>query len=460
MSLSLRIDPGKLLFESLGLSIFKWIIHSMTELIMKNKGKQMNRRRFLKQTASVAIFPWIVPAGVLGSEKRLAPSERLVMGFIGTGGQGTRHIGGGIWVQGGGFLSKPGVQVVAVCDVNRNNRQNAQNLVNNFYRNQDCQAYLDFRELLARSDIDMILCAAGDRWHTPISIAAAQAGKDIYCEKPISLTVYEARALAQTMARYGRIFQTGTQQRSWNEFRFACELVRNGYIGTVKKVVVNVGPGPEECYLPAGGEAPDWLDYDRWLGQAPWRPFHPDLLGWMRWKDYSGGEMTNWGAHMFDIAQWGLGMDESGPVSITPPDGKDFPHLTYGYASGAMMVRAPISRTTPGVRFEGTEGFVEVSRDHLITQPEPLFRQRIGPNEIHLYESFDHPDNFLECVRTRKRPAADANVGYRSISVCHLGNIAGWLQRPLQWDPEREQFQNDPEADRLLQRQMRSPWHI
>jgi len=420
----------------------------------------VTRRAFLRATASAVAVPYVITSSALGGKGRLPASERLVMGAIGTGGQGTRHIGGGIWIQGSGFLSKPGVQVVAISDVNKNNLNNAKGIINRFYGNKQCATYHDFHDLLARDDIDIILCATGDRWHTPVSIAAAKAGKDIYCEKPISLTVHEARALAHTMSRYGRIFQTGTQQRSWYEFRVACELARNGYIGDVKHVKVNVGGPPEECNLPAQGSPPEWLDYDRWLGQAPWRPFHPDLLGWMRWKDYSGGEMTNWGAHMFDIAQWGLGMDESGPVEILPPDGRQIKVLTYRYANGAIMTREPISRPTPGVRFEGTEGMVEVSREHLITEPESLRRRKLGPNEIHLYQSKQHPDNFLECVRTRKRPASDASVGYRSITVCHLGNIAYWLKRPLQWDPTAEQFVNDPEADRMLWREMRSPWQI
>jgi len=418
----------------------------------------VTRRAFLQATA-VAV-PYVITSSALGAGGRLPASERLVMGAIGTGGQGTRHIGGGIWVQGGGFLSQPGVQIVAISDVNKNNLSNARGIINQFYGNYNCATYHDFNELLARDDIDIILCATGDRWHTPVSIAAAKAGKDIYCEKPISLTVHEARALAHAMKRYGRIFQTGTQQRSWYEFRFACELVRNGYIGDVKHVVVNVGGPPEECNLPAQGSPPEWLDYDRWLGQAPWRPFHPGLLGWMRWKDYSGGEMTNWGAHMFDIAQWGLGMDESGPVEIIPPDGNEFKVLTYRYANGTIMTREPISRPTPGVRFEGTKGVIEVSREHLITEPDSLRRQKLGPNEIHLYESKEHPGNFLDCVRTRKRTASDAAVGYRSISVCHLGNIAYWLKRPLQWNPAAEQFVNDPEADRMLWREMRSPWQV
>jgi predicted dehydrogenase len=420
----------------------------------------MTRRGFLRGAASAVAVPYLITSSALGANGREPASERLVLGAIGCGGQGMRHVGGGIWVQGGGYLSKPDVQVVAVCDVNRNNLNNAKKTVDQHYGNQDCTAYHNFEELLARPDIDIILCATGDRWHTPISIAAAKAGKDIYCEKPISLTVHEARALAREIKRHGRIFQTGTQQRSWYEFRFACELIRNGYIGDVRRIKVNVGGPPEECYLPAGGSPPEWLDYDRWLGQAPWRPFHPQLLGWMRWKDYSGGEMTNWGAHMFDVAQWALGMDESGPAEIIPPDGKDHPVLTYRYANGTIMTREPISQPTPGVRFEGTRGMVEVTREALLTEPESLRRQRLGPNEIHLYESKEHPDNFLECVRTRKRPASDADVGYRSITVCHLGNIAYWLKRPLRWDPAREQFVDDPEADRMLWREMRAPWQI
>lgn len=382
------------------------------------------------------------------------------MGAIGAGGQGTRHIGGGIWVQGGGFLAKPDVQIVAVSDVNRNNLNNAKGIIDKFYGNDNCATYHRFEELLARDDIDIILCATGDRWHSPVSIAAAKAGKDVYCEKPISLTVYEARELARTFRRYARIFQTGTQQRSWYEFRFACELVRNGYIGQVKHIKVNVGGPPEECFLPAGGDPPQWLDYDRWLGQAPWRPFHPDILGWMRWKDFSGGEMTNWGTHMFDIAQWAMGMDESGPVEVVAPDDKDIKVLTYRYANGTVMTREPISKPTPGVRFEGTDGMVEVSREHLITEPESLRRQELGPNDVHLYESKNHPDNFLQCVRTRKRPASDADVGYRSISVCHMGNIAHWVKQPLRWDPAAERFTNSEEANRMLQRTMRSPWQI
>jgi predicted dehydrogenase len=384
------------------------------------------------------------------------------MGAIGVGGQGTRHVGGGIWVQGGGFLSKPQVQFVAVCDVNARNRDNARNIVNKHYGNSDCAAYNDFRQLVAREDIDAVLVATPDHWHALTSIAAAKTGKDIYCEKPMTLTIEQARTVSNTMKRYGRIFQVGTQQRSWREFRFACELVRNGYIGGVKSITVNVG-GPPRWSCEAPGEPePDWLDWNMWLGPAPWRSYTSRIApgGWMGYRDYSGGEMTNWGAHMFDVAQWALGMDESGPEEIIPPNGKDYKVLTYKYANGTLMTRDAISRNVPGVLFTGTEGKIEVSRDHLVATPETLLRQKIGPNEIHLHESKNHPDNFLECIRTRERPASDAEVGCRSITVCHLGNIAYWLERPLKWDPKKERFLNDPEADRMKNRPMRAPWRL
>ena len=425
--------------------------------------KSINRRMFLKTATAVTAFPYCITTSALGADNKPPASERIVMGCIGMGGQGSAGMGWraqGVpnmaWVPKGGFMAR-GVHIAAVCDVNKNNLKRAKFIVDQEYGNNDCAAYKNYWELLARDDIDIILCATGDRWHTPISIAAAKAGKDIYCEKPISLTIYEARELAHVMKRYGRIFQTGIQQRSDRNFRFACELVRNGYIGQLKHITVNVGGPPAECNLPAGGPEPDWLDYDMWLGQAPWRPFHPQVLGWMAWRDYSGGEMTNWGAHHFDIAQWGAGFEDSGPVEIYPPDGKDFKVLTYVYPNGVTMTR---NNTCNGVMFEGSDGWVEVNRGYLKTHPETLMRQRIGPNEIRLHVSIDHHLDFLAAVRNRTRPASDADIGYRSLSVCHLGNIAYWLNRPLKWDPEKEKFVNDPQADKMLQRPMRVPWTI
>ncbi|MDT8302540.1 MAG: Gfo/Idh/MocA family oxidoreductase [Sedimentisphaerales bacterium] len=426
----------------------------------------INRRQFLKQAAGTSAaavgFPYLVASSAMGNAGEVAPSNRIVMGAIGVGGQGTRHVGGGIWVQGGGFLSKPVVQFVAICDVNANHRNRGVEIVNKHYGNKDCASYNDFRELTARKDIDAVLVATPDHWHVLTSIAAVKAGMDVYCEKPMSLTIRQAREMADTVKRYGRIFQTGTQQRSWREFRVACELIRNGYIGRVKSITVNVGGPPAwSCNAP-GEPEPEWLDWNMWLGPAPWRTYTSKIApgGWMGYRDYSGGEMTNWGAHMFDTAQWAMGADESGPVEIIPPDGKDYKVLTYKYANGTIMTRGPISRNVPGVRFEGTEGMIEVSRDHLIAEPESLLRQQIGRDEIHLYESINHPDNFLECIKSRKRPASDAEVGCRSITVCHLGNIAYWLKRPLRWNPEGEHFINDPEADKMRARALRAPWRL
>ena len=427
---------------------------------------KISRRQFLKSGVSIvsaaAAVPYIVRSSAMGKDGSEPASERIVMGAIGVGGQGTRHIGGGIWVQGGGFLSKPYVQFVAVCDVNANNRDNARDIVNKFYGSKDCAGYSDFRQLAERRDIDAVLVGTPDHWHVLASLAAVKTGKDVYCEKPMSLTIKEAREMANAVKRYGRVFQVGTQQRSDRNFRFACELVRNGFIGQVKSITVNVGGPPVwSCYAPQEPE-PQWLDWNMWLGPAPYRPYTSAIApgGWMAYRDYSGGEMTNWGAHLFDVAQWGLGMDCSGPVEIIPPDGKDFKVLTYRYANGTIMTRDGISRPFPGVRFTGTEGYVEVSREHLVTSPESLVRQEIRLDEIHLYESINHQDNFLQCAKSRRRPASDAEVGCRSITVCHLGNIAYWLERPLKWDPEKERFIGDPQADKMIGRTMRWPWRL
>lgn len=439
----------------------------MSEKQSPVRKKEISRRAFLGGGAGALLFPTIVPASALGRGKRLAPSNRIVMGFIGVGGQGTQHLVGGVWTQKGGFVSREDVQVVAICDVNAQRRENAGNLVNQAYGNKDCVLYRDFRELLARKDVDALLIATGDRWHPLLGIAAAKAGKDAYCEKPSSVTIEEVLAMRDAVRRYGTVLQVGTQQRSSQSFRFACELVRNGYIGDVKEVIVGVGAGFTfyDCRLPAK-PVPEWLDYDMWLGPAPWRPYNPDYVGgWMAYRDLSGGEMTNWGAHHFDIAQWGLGMDNSGPVEIIPPNGKDVDVLTYRYASGALVKRDPdrLARESGegnGVMFVGTKGKVAVWRYDLKTWPENLKHQPIGPNEIHLHACDNHHTDFLNSVRTRSRPGADIAVGARSITVCHLGNIAYELGRPVRWDPSRERFDNDPDAERLFSRRMRTPWSL
>lgn len=421
----------------------------------------IDRRQFLKTAAAAALAPVVIPGTALGLDGSVPPSERIVMGCIGVGGQGTRQMAGGIWSPEGGFVAQKQVQIVAVCDVNRNNRENARNIINQRYGNKDCAAHADFREVIARKDIDALLSATGDRWHSYIGMAAARAGKDIYSEKPVSVTIAEARALANTVRRHGIIFQIGTQQRSMHNFRFACELVRNGYIGEVKRVIGDLVPGfPPHCDLP-GQPAPDWIDFDRWLGPAPSRPFHPGVVGgWMGWFDYSGGDMTNWGAHVMDIVQWGLGMDDSGPLEVIPPDGKEFKVLTYRYPKNVIVIIAPTPGMSKGIIFEGTKGTVRVSREVFETEPASLKSVVLGPGEIHLHESNNHHSDFLNSVRTRERNASDAEVACRSISVCHMGNIAMYLDRPLRWNAVKEQFIDDPEANQMLVREPRAPWHL
>jgi len=416
----------------------------------------LTRRHFLKGAAALAGAPLVVSASAIGAE-RAAPSDRLTMGFIGYGMQCRGHLGA--------MLGKPAVQVLAACDCDRTRRLDACKKANERYGTTNgCADYNDFRDLLDRRDIDAVLMAPPDHWHAPIAIRAAESGKDIYCEKPMSLTIRDARAMVNAVRRYSRVFQTGSQQRSDKEFRFACEMVRSGRIGKVEKVIVNVGGPSRECDLPAQ-PVPEGLDWNLWLGPAPSRPYHATICpgnpynmfpSWRSYRDYSGGGMTDWGAHHFDIAQWGLGMDDSGPVEIHPPDGKEYKQLTYKYANGVLMQHGGGGRM--GVNFYGTQGAVFVDRGKLETEPKDLKNTPTAPDEVHLYNSPGHHEDWLRCIRTRQKPICDVEIGCRSVSVCHLGNIAYWLNRPLKWDPAKEVFLGDDEASRWLDRVRREPW--
>ncbi len=430
---------------------------------MKERG--INRRQFIKNTigtAAVISFPHIVPASALGQAGNTAPSERITLGFIGAGKQ-SKHLMRS-------FLNSPGTHVLAACDVDKLKLARGQKIVEDHYAEKSggtykgCDIYGDFRELLARDDIDAVVISTPDHWHAIMVIQSAMAGKDIYCEKPLSQTIVEARSMVNAVRRYGRVFQTGSMQRSDWHFRLGCELVLNGYIGQLQHVTVGIGGPPRNNPLPAE-PVPDYLDWDMWLGPALSRPYNSELSphlswdGFPHWRNHSsfgGGGMTDWGAHHFDIAQWGMGMDESGPVEIIPPDGRDYKVLTYKYANGVTMTRDRAN----GVLFTGTKGEVEVNRGHIRTVPEELKDKKIGPNEIHLYESRNHYVDWLDAVRKRSRPICDIETGCRSVSVCHLGNIAYKLGRPLKWDPEREVLIGDVGASRLLSRPMRSPWHL
>jgi predicted dehydrogenase len=432
---------------------------------------QVTRRDFLRATAVAASAPFLLPSHVWSAE--VGPNDRIVMGCIGLGTQGRGLLGG--------WLGSKEVQVVAICDVDSFRREYIKKSVEDRYaKNNDasykgCAAYTDFREVIARKDINALSIATPDHWHAIPVIMGANAKKDIYCEKPLSLTIGEARAMVKAVRKNNRVFQTGSMQRSSKEFLKACELVRNGKIGKIKEIYVNVGNSSKWCDLPEEELEPG-LDWDMWLGPAPKRPYnsilsprrvkkpdgtvtpHGNFPDWRNYREYSGGMMTDWGAHHFDIAQWGLGMDESGPVEILPPD-QEYRKIRYKYADGTVMYHGSLQGYNFGVVFVGENGKVCVDRGKFKVEPEEIAADYTpGSLPIKLYNSSNHQKDFLTCIRSRQKPICDVEVGCRSVSVCHLGNLAYWNKRPLKWDPAKEQFIGDKEANTWIDRQKRSPW--
>ena len=423
---------------------------------------RLHRRHFLK-TASIAGLgaPLFFSAGAAFAQK--GPNDRITLGFIGVGTQGRGLLNG--------FLNQPNTRVLAVCDVDTTRRENARKTVNEFYTarlgtpSNDCTEYKEFGELLARKDIDAVVIATPDHWHAYVATAACKAGKDVYCEKPLSLTIHEARAMVQAARKYDRVFQTGSMQRSSGEFLKACELVRNGRLGQIKQVIVDVGPSSRPCDLPEEPMEPG-LNWDLWLGPAPLRPYnsilsprgvHTHFPDWRNYREYSGGMMTDWGAHHFDIAQWGLGMDESGPVEIIPPeDPKANRGLRYIYANGVEVLHGD----SGGVLFIGSEGKILVNRGKFEATPKALGDDPLPAGATRLYKSNNHLSDFLSCMRTRKRPICDVEVGCRSVTVCHLGNLAYWNHRHLKWDPAKERFVGDDEANQWLDRPKRGGYQV
>ncbi len=420
-----------------------------------------SRRGFFRTSFSALAGITIVPRSVLGGSGFTAPSDRITLGYVGTG----RQSRGTLFQK---FIAIPEVQIVAGCDVDRQKLESfKQNTAAHYAAHtsqstyQGLKTYTDYQELLADQEIDAVVVATPDHWHALISIDACQAGKDVYCEKPLSLTVSEGRAMADAAEKYQRVFQTGSMQRSWEEFHRAAELVANGYIGDIEQVVVSVGGPPDGCDQP-GEPVPATLDWNFWLGPAPERKYSSffappiDWEGWARWRycqHYGGGMMTDWGAHMFDIAQWALGMDASGPVEVIPPDGKEYPVLTYKYANGVPMVREELAMGN-AVRFVGSEGVIEVGRG-VLNVPENLKSQKIGENETHLYHSRDHYRDWLHAIKERSSPICSVEVGHRTATVCNIGNIAYALGRPLRWNPKKEKFKGDREANQMLAREQR-----
>ncbi|MGD8501682.1 MAG: Gfo/Idh/MocA family oxidoreductase [Phycisphaerales bacterium] len=428
--------------------------------------KNITRRRFLKSatgvTAGAMAFPYVVSSSALGKAGGVAASDRIVMGCVGMGGMGIGDMRG--------FLGKKEVQVVAVCDVDKSQRDKAKKNVDEKYKNNDCRTYLDFREVIARDDIDALSLALPDHWHSIPAVMGARAGKDIHAQKPLARTIREGRAMCDAVRRYGIVWQTGSQQRSEGNFHRACELVRNGRIGKVQRVEVGLPTGGGSDNKPVQPE-PEGVDWNFWLGPAPWVPYR-GILHWnWRWMmDYSGGQLTDWAGHHIDIAHWGLDLERTGPVEIEgrgvyPKDGiYDVPmeyKFTCKYANGIVMTVANNRQIPQGTKWYGESGkWIYVKRGKLEANPPSVLKEVIGPDEDKLYESRDHRQNFLDCIKSRKETIAPAEVGHRSISVGLLGEIAMLTERRLRWDPDREVFVNDEQANRMLSRPMRSPWHL
>ncbi len=442
--------------------------------------KTITRRDFVKVSASAVSIPYLVSSSVFGAS---APSNRITMAFIGVGNQGTNDLRG--------FLRDDRVQVVAVCDVNKESkgywanrpggREPARRIVNDYYSKgkdsgeyKGCDAYEDFREVIARKDIDAIETALPDHWHAIPVIAAAKAGKDIYGQKPLSLTVADGRAMVKAVKRYNCVFQCGSQQRSdWN-FRRACELVRNGRIGKLQTVACGLpsgtpdyaGTNPSKKPEPV----PEGFNYDMWLGPAKDAPYCPARCHVnFRWiLDYSGGQVTDWGGHHPDCAQWGMGTELTGPVEIKNAKGefnmddlwnsaKKY-YFECIYENGVKLIIS--SRGRGGVTFKGSDGWVWANRGNHDASSKEIKESKIGPGEIHLYKSDNHFRNFIDCVISRKQPVAPIEVAHRSITLAHLGNIAMRLGKNLKWDPKKEQIIGDAEANAMLKRPYRSPWRI
>lgn len=439
------------------------------------KNQKRSRRNFIKTTvgaiAGLTAFPYIIPSSIIGKNKFIAPSDKIRIGCIGVGWQGTSNMEA--------FLREKDAIVIAVCDIDKNHLKEAKNTVDKYYGNNDCKTYHDYKEILLRDDLDVISIGLPDHWHGISSVAAAKAGKDIFGEKPLSHNLIEGRAICDAVKKYGRIWQTGSWQRSQSNFRFGAELVRNGRIGKVHTVEVGLPSG----FSNFGGnnsttftEPPKELDYNTWLGPAPYAPYAPARVHkYWRWHlDYGGGQLMDWIGHHGDIAHWGLGFDRTGPIEISGYG--EFPktglwnaatkyRVNAKYAEGVNMIIAgghsDICNGTSGTKWIGDEGWIWVNRGGSIDSSNKLLlNDKIKPTEINYLHSPGHARNFLDCVRSRKEPIAPCETAHRSATPGHLGQIAMLLGRTIQFNPKTEEIIGDPVASRLLGRPMRSPYHL
>jgi len=419
------------------------------------------RRQFLRATTGATLaLPCIVPATVLGAD---APSKKITVGFIGVGDHGT---GWNLQY----YFRLAEARIVMVCDVDGYRLRKAKAMVDAHYDNEDCAMSKDFRDVLARKDIDAVMISTPDHWHTLISLMAARAGKDVQCEKP-TLTIGEGKVLIDTIRNLNRVFQTSTEDRAVPEYHRIAELVRNGRIGKLQRIEVILPRQPNVAGDPTSQPVPPDFDWEMWLGPAPFAPYTKDRVHFnFRWIwDYSGGIICDWGAHLFDTAQWANDTERSGPVEVegtgTHWEGglyntvKDY-DVTYRYANGVVMTCKP---GNPSIKFIGTDGWVgnEGWRGPVKASAPEILNSKIGDNELHLYTNpeGEHAD-FLKCVKSRKDPYFPVDIGHRVSTVCHLANIAIRTGRKLHWDPKAERFVNDDGANAMLSRPMRSPWKL
>ncbi len=451
---------------------------------------KQSRRQFLARTVSAAASAPVYMASAAG---KIPANDRIALGIIGVGCMGRGHVRV--------CLGDPAVQVMAVCDVDRMRRENARRRVDETYAKDrakgsysGCVAYNDYRELIARDDLDGVVIVTPDHWHALASVDAARAGKDVYCEKPVTLTIEEGRRLVEVVRQYGCVFQTGTQYRSMYRTRKVIEFVRRGGLGKIRSVFTHWGrvrnPGgpsayyPQDPVLPAE-TVPDGLDWNLWVGPASWRPYNsryhrnpiPGVVPWVFCSAFGAGAVTSYHSHAADVIQYALGAERSGPVEVIHPSSGEFPTLTYRYANGTLlhlvdhwgMVESVYKAVPSSARLAGNFGGVFVGERGWVTSmynggpfqgaPEEIFKE-MGLKSREVTHANNHHANWFECVRTRGRPSSDEEIGHRSASLGHLANLTYELGRSLKWDPDKEVFPGDAEANRLRSRAMREPWRM
>ena len=425
---------------------------------MSDRLSRLTRRQLLKRAAKATALlaaPQIVPAAILGRDGAVAPSEKIILGAIGIGGRGHHVLSE--------MLPHKDVQFVAICDVRSERRAAIKEMADKRYGTTDCVGYIDFFDLLARRDLDAVLIATGDRWHTLASITAAKAGKDVYCEKPCSMTIAESRALADTIRREGRIYQAGTQRRNVGNFVFALDLVHSGKLGKLHTVHANtLHPATSHDWRPAEKQpGRDVCDWDRWLGPCPWRPYNAEYVrgGWRGYFDFHGGGILEWGAHTVDLCQAAAQKDHTAPVEYVPDSGG----CVARYADGVKLVMREqgwMGLGTCSVRFEGSEGWVEAGDSGRVEVHPASLRAAQSVFEEEGTSPRSHVADFLRCVRTRAQPRANANVACQSHIASHAAYIAWQLGRKLTFDPAKDEFVDDEAANRMRSRAYREPWRV